>query len=169
MEPILFSFALGADAAAWRPIDDGVMGGLSRSEATGTGRGTLLFSGTVSLENNGGFASVRSTPRRFDLAGTRGVAVRVKGDGKAYKLNVKTDEGFDGVQYQARFEPDRGEWRTVEIPWDAFEPRFRGRPVPGAQPLDPARIAQVGLMIADRQAGPFALEVEWIAGLPATR
>ena len=70
--------------------------------------------------------------------------------------------GFDGVQYQARFHPPRGEWAEVELPVARFVAVFRGRPVPGAGPLDPARIRQLGFMVSDRQAGPFELLLEWI-------
>jgi hypothetical protein len=156
----LFSFALAGAATGWRPIDDVVMGGMSASRAVQTDRGTLLFTGRVSLENNGGFASIRSAPQRFDIAGQGGIALRVKGDGKRYKVNLRTDTEFDGVQFQAALEPPAGEWTTIVLPFTAFRATFRGRPAAGA--LDPARIATVGLMIADAQAGPFAIEIEWI-------
>ena len=159
---VLFSFALAGAATGWRPIDDVVMGGMSASRAVPTDRGTLLFTGRVSLENNGGFASIRSAPQRFDVAGQAGIALRVKGDGKRYKVNLRTDTGFDGVQFQAAIEPPAGEWTTMALPFSGFRPTFRGRPAGGT--LDPARIATVGLVIADGQAGPFALEIEWIRG-----
>ena len=73
-----------------------------------------------------------------------------------------TDDGFDGVQYQARFAPPREEWTTVVIPLTEFAASLRGRSVPGVQPLDPAHIRQLGLMISDKQAGPFELLVDWI-------
>jgi hypothetical protein len=157
---VLFSFALAGAATGWRPIDDAVMGGVSASRAAHTERGTLLFTGTVSLENNGGFASIRSAPQRFDLAGQAGIALRVKGDGKRYKVNLRTDADFDGVQFQAVLEPPAGEWINMALPFTAFRPTFRGRPATGT--LDPSRIMTVGLMISERQEGPFALEVEWI-------
>jgi hypothetical protein len=61
------------------------------------------------------------------------------------------------VNYQAAFEAPAGAWTLVRMPLTAFHPTFRGRRVPGAPPLDPARVRQIGLMIADRQAGAFAL------------
>lgn len=165
---ILFSFD-DPTAAVFRPIDDVVMGGASRSEAVPTVCGSLRFSGVVSLANGGGFASIRAPIPRASLAGSRGLALHTRGDGKVYKLNVKLDTAFDGVLYQARWQPADGGWSTAELAWTAFEPRFRGQLLPGAPPLDPACIAQLGLMIADRQAGPFALDVAWIAALPAVR
>jgi hypothetical protein len=144
---------------AWQAIDDGVMGGLSRSEARITAHGTLLFAGVVSLENNGGFASIRSLPAPLDLARARSLRLEVKGDGKRYKLNLRTSTDFDGVQYQTSFDTVAGDWSAVTLPFADFRPTFRGRPQPQAPALDPAKVVTVGLMIADRQAGPFALEV----------
>jgi monofunctional biosynthetic peptidoglycan transglycosylase len=88
--------------------------------------------------------------------------LRVKGDGRAYKFTVRTDDGFDGIQYQSRFTPPAGEWHEARLPVASFAATFRGRIVPGSAPLDPARVRALGLMISDRQAGPFELLVDWI-------
>ncbi len=147
----------------WYAINDGVMGGVSQGRARITGDGVLVFSGVVSLENNGGFASIRSEPAPLQIRGASGIKLRVKGDGRRYKVNLKLDTAFDGVQYQAEFRPPPGEWTTVPLPFSSFAPKFRGRPVPDAPPLDPARIVTVGFLISDKQAGPFALEIGSVA------
>lgn len=152
-------------AERWAPIDDVVMGGRSASDVLPSNDGTLVFTGRVSLERGGGFASIRCEPGRYDLSRFAGIVVRVRGDGKTYKLNVKTDAGFDSVQYQAVFATGADLWRDIRLPWNAFEPRFRGRPRPDAPPLDPGRIVTVGFLIADRQAGPFRLEIAAIRPL----
>jgi monofunctional biosynthetic peptidoglycan transglycosylase len=159
---VIFSFAMAEACAGWHVIDDVVMGGASHSIARCTERGTLLFSGTVSLANGGGFASIRSAPGQYDLRSRAGVALRVRGDGKTYKLNLKTDTRFDGVQYQVAFKTATGAWEEIRLPFSAFEPRFRGRPVPDAPALDPAGVTTFGLLIADKQAGAFRLELEHI-------
>jgi len=157
---LLFSFALAQACAGWTSIDDVVMGGRSGSRVECTQAGTLRFHGGVSLENNGGFASVRSPAVTAKLDGHSGLRLRLKGDGKSYKLNLRTDLGFDGTQYQASF-PTTGAWQEIDLPFGAFVPRFRGRAVE-APPLAPERIASVGLLISDRQTGPFVLDVAWI-------
>lgn len=88
--------------------------------------------------------------------------IEVLGDGKRYKLNLRTDDAFDGVNYQALFEPPAGAWALLRLPLADFVPTFRGRRVADAAALDPADLRQVGLMIADRQAGRFALAVRSI-------
>lgn len=73
-----------------------------------------------------------------------------------------TDDGFDSLNYQASFTPNSANWQSIGLPLTAFRPSFRGRDVPGAPALDPARSRQVGLMIAARQAGPFVLDIRRI-------
>jgi NADH dehydrogenase [ubiquinone] 1 alpha subcomplex assembly factor 1 len=46
-------------------------------------------------------------------------------------------------------------------------PTFRGRVLSGEPPLDPAKVTSVGFLIADKQDGPFRLEVAWIKTVPA--
>lgn len=58
----LFDFTDPSAANAWHAIDDRVMGGISRSTMRHDPAGHAVFEGTVSLERNGGFASVRSSP-----------------------------------------------------------------------------------------------------------
>ena len=159
MPETLFLFDHPESVAAWSAIDDRVMGGVSRSALRFDAAGHAVFCGQVSPDNNGGFASVRapvSTPPGADIDA---IELVVRGDGHRYKLNLRTDRGFDGVNYQAAFEPPAGQWVTLRLTIDAFQPSWRGRAVPDAPPLRGARIEQVGLMIADRQFGAFVLAI----------
>ena len=138
MATTLLDFDDAAEAAAWYAVDDVVMGGVSRSGFDLSEPGIARFSGRVSLENGGGFASVRTPPRDWDAAGATAFVLRVRGDGRSYKLTVRTGDGFDGVQYQARFAPPAGEWTEVRLPVASFVPTFRGRALAGVPPLDSA-------------------------------
>lgn len=158
----LLDFANPADVALWRAVDDVVMGGLSRSDFGQAEPGVARFSGNVSLENFGGFASVRTPPRAWDTAGATAFVLKVRGDGHQYKFTLRTNDGFDGIQYQARFTSPAGEWTEVRLPVKSFVATFRGRAVPFAPSLDPARVRALGLMISDKQAGPFELLVDCI-------
>lgn len=147
----------------WRIVNDGVMGGrssstLRRDEETGA----AVFEGALSLENNGGFASFRADTEEGALAGAARMLVRVKGDGRRYQLRLRPGHRYTGVAYTAGFDAPAGEWTTAELAIDDFEPTFRGRRPPDAGPLDSADVGQVGIMLADRQAGPFRLEIAWI-------
>jgi len=164
----LLDFSDEGATACWRSIDDVVMGGVSHSALLPYAAGVASFSGVVSLDRGGGFASVRTEPRRWRTAGARSFVLRCRGDGRNYKFTARVDDGFDGVQYQARFAPPRGAWTEVDLPVADFVASFRGRTVTDAGPLDPAKIRQLGLMISDRQAGSFELLLEWV-GVTLTR
>jgi NADH dehydrogenase [ubiquinone] 1 alpha subcomplex assembly factor 1 len=164
----LLDFRDEGATSCWRAVDDAVMGGRSHSALLPYAVGVASFSGVVSLEQGGGFASIRTEPQRWRTAGARALVLRCRGDGKHYKFTTRVDDGFDGVQYQARFNPPRGEWAEVELPVAQFVASFRGRTVADAGPLEPARIRQLGLMVSDRQAGPFELLLEWV-GVALTR
>ena len=155
-------FVTPASTEAWDAINDGVMGGVSSSRLRFDVAGHAVFEGEVSLENNGGFASVRAPLLELGCEHTVAYRLTVWGDGHTYKLNFRTDSGFDGVNYQAAFTPLSGSWTQAVLPLAAFSPTFRGRLVQGAPPLQPQLVKQVGLMISDKQAGAFRLLLQSI-------
>ncbi len=97
----LFDFSDPCAADAWRAIDDRVMGGVSRSRLRHDRDGHAVFEGEVSLAQNGGFASVRSSPGERGLAGATACLIEARGDAKQFKLSLLTDDGFDSINYQA--------------------------------------------------------------------
>jgi monofunctional biosynthetic peptidoglycan transglycosylase len=160
---VLLDFDEPTDLSQWSPVNDVVMGGVSRSSFTLEKPGIARFAGRVSLDNGGGFASVRTASRDWDTARASAFLLRVLGDGRTYKFTVRTDDGFDGVQYQCRFTPAAGAWAEIRLPIESFVATFRGRNVPGAPALDPRRVRALGFMISDKQAGEFELLVDSIA------
>ena len=156
---LLFDFGDPGAVNEWVAIDDRVMGGISRSRLRNDPAGHAVFEGEVSLQRNGGFASVRSKPGARGKPGAAACLIEVRAAGKRFKLSLLTDDGFDSLNYQASFAPTANDWQTLRLPLAAFRATFRGREVPGAPALDSASIRQVGLMIAERQAGPFALDI----------
>jgi monofunctional biosynthetic peptidoglycan transglycosylase len=161
-EKMIFDFDNVDQAQDWLIVNDSVMGGISQSEMIVTPTGTALFRGNVSLENNGGFALVRTHPIEYQLADYHGLSLRVKGDGQPYKLRLRTDNYLNGVAYQADFQTEPGTWLNIQVPFAEFVPVYRGYLVSDAPKLDQARIAQMGFMISNKQAGPFELEIDWI-------
>lgn len=147
----------------WIVVNDGVMGGLSSSDITVTDDGVGVFEGVLSLENNGGFASVRTPVPESAMAGASRLLVRVRGDGKRYQVRLRPGRRLDGIAYAATFPTESGKWTTVELPFASFEPTFRGYRPPNASPLDLSEIGQFGIMLTDKQDGPFRLEIAWIA------
>lgn len=146
----------------WSIINDGVMGGISQSEIVAGDSTTAIFQGNVSLENNGGFASVRTKSRLLNLNGYTGIELRIRGDGKKYQFRIRVDNRFDGISYRNIFETNAEEWTTIRLPFGDFVPVFRGRILENVGPLSPEKIQQLGFLIADKQEGKFRLEIDWI-------
>ncbi len=161
MAETLFDFSRPEDAALFESINDGVMGGVSSSRLVYKD-GFIHFQGTLSLEQGGGFASVRTKIKEVDLSAFEGLALRFRGDGKVYQLRLQTDAA--DVFYAAEFEA-LPEWQTFHMPFHTFLPVYRGQPVHDAPDLNLARIASFGLMISGAQAevGAFRLELASLA------
>ena len=87
----IFDFRGARQIEQWVAVNDTVMGGVSTGQSQVTDQGVLVFFGAVSLENNGGFASIRSRPAEIDLAEFDGLMIRVRGAGPRYGFNVRTD------------------------------------------------------------------------------
>lgn len=161
-ETYVLDFSRERAVEDWRVVNDGVMGGISTSRIRETPSGTAVFEGRLSLENNGGFASVRTGLNDLDLSEYDGIAIRARGDGRTYQVRLRTDRQFDGVTYRAIFVTKPDQWTIVRVPFSDFEPTYRGRILRGVEPLDTAHLQQLALMVADKKDGPFRLEIQWV-------
>jgi len=147
----------------WMIVNDGVMGGNSSSRFQINSDGNAVFLGTVSLANNGGFASVKNH-ERIRLDGYSAIELRVKGDGKRYSFRLQTGEAghIHKWSYEQRFDTRTMEWMTVTLPFSGFKPTYRGR-TPDVPALDLNSIMRYGLLISDKQEGDFRLEIDHIS------
>lgn len=158
---MIFDFQNPSTRNVWQTVNDGVMGGLSDSDFL-TRKGHGIFSGNVSLDNNGGFASVRSGIKSTHIEGCDRIMMRVLGDGKRYKFTIRTNGNFDGVNYQQSFATSKGEWQLIELPLDRFIPTYHGRALKNQPKLSSKNIASLGFLISDKQEGPFQLKIDYI-------
>lgn len=158
----LFDFT-GADAAKeWQGVNDGVMGGVSEGKFKITDEKTMEFFGTLSLANNGGFASVRSKSRKLDLEKGDNLVARVRGDGREYTLNLYPNRSRIAFSYRATVQTEKDEWIEVRVPLNEFEATSFGRIVREAGAVKPEEVSSVGFLLGDKKAGPFKMEIEWI-------
>lgn len=158
----LMTFSGAAAEPTWVAVNDDVMGGVSEGRPT-IADGQLRFAGTLSLENNGGFSSVRTTGRAFDFSGAKAMMLRVQGDGRTYQLRLATDARVrrSAIAYSAEFPTTAGQWTEVRIPFDTLVPTYRGTRLDGP-PLDLSKVEEIRLLIGDGRGGPFTLAVDWI-------
>ncbi|KMT04452.1 hypothetical protein BVRB_8g181240 [Beta vulgaris subsp. vulgaris] len=164
----------------WGALDDVVMGGVSQStfvidpKGGENGGAAGIFSGNVSTANNGGFTSVRT--RNFsvpeDLSGYDGLELRLKGDGRRYKLIIRTSSDWDTVGYTAGFDTVEGQWQLIKVPFSSLKPIFRARTVFDAPPFDAHNVVSLQLMFSKFEydgklnptfvEGPFQLPLSTI-------
>jgi uncharacterized surface protein with fasciclin (FAS1) repeats len=164
-EPIskpLMNFYDASIARQWLSVNDNVMGGVSDGSFRITDDKTLEFSGNLSLENRGGFASIRTRPTELKLEGYDTIAIRLKGDGRTYYFNLRTSSRNAAGSYRAPFNTQKETWQEVRIPLKDFNYTAYGRRVAGAEPLRANKVQSMGFTLSDKKAGPFRLEVSWI-------
>ncbi len=149
-------------AEGWKTVNDNVMGGRSKGGPSFSD-GVLTFSGATNT-NGGGFSSIRTQPGKFDLRGKDGLVIRARGDGRTYKVELRTDIKMRSweLPFRADFTTVKGEWREFFVPLDSFKPTFFGQKLPVAPALDPAKVSSMGFMIYDKKDGAFSLEVDWV-------
>lgn len=167
---VLFDFT-GADSAKdWQTVNDGVMGGVSEGKFKITDKKSMEFFGTLSLANNGGFASVRTKAEKLGLEKGDTLVAKVKGDGREYHMNLSVPTFQIAYNYRAVFQTKKDEWIEVKLPLDKFEATSFGQVVKNAGQVKPTSVNGLGFMLSDKKAGPFKLEIESIkverAGTP---
>ena len=122
---MIFDFDKNSKIRDWRIVDDVVMGGVSKSNITINKGGHGVFSGHVSLDNNGGFSSVRHQFSGLNVSGYNKFIIRIKGDGKNYQFRVKSKLN-EYHSYKHEFSTNKT-WQIIEIPFDELKATFRGR------------------------------------------
>jgi hypothetical protein len=156
---IIFDFNPSSDLSNWRIVDDVVMGGRSNGNFKLNDAGHGLFSGEVSLENNGGFSSLRYQFNTKEINDFKKVTIHLKGDGKRYQFRVKSKK-YDQHSYITYFTTS-GEWETIEIKLDKMYPSWRGMKLdmdnyPGET------MEEIAFLISNKKAESFQLEIDKI-------
>jgi len=156
---VIYDFNSDSNPNEWRVVDDVVMGGRSEGDFYINGNGHGVFTGKVSLENNGGFSSIR---HRFETVNTEDyqkISIRLKGDGKRYQFRVKSRTS-DYYSYITYFETS-GEWQTVEIELSEMYATFRGMRMdlpnyPGSS------MEEISFLVGNKKAEEFKLIIDKI-------
>ena len=155
----LYDFSRDNSLDNWYRVDDTVMGGRSDGNLFVDQEGNGVFTGLVSLENNGGFSSVRYITGRKDVSNYKMVSLRVKGDGKNYQFRIKS-ERRQYFSYIYDF-PTSGKWETIEIPFSSFIPAFRGREL-DMKPYPGDNVEEISILIGNKKNEEFTLLIDKI-------
>ena len=156
---LIFDFSSTKDWSGWKVQNDVVMGGNSFSKLERSKEGNAIFKGYVSLENNGGFASVHYKFATKDISNYKKAYIKLKGDGKNYQFRVKSNIE-DKASYIYIFKTT-GDWQTVEIPLKEMIPTYRGRSL-NIPNFSANEIQEVRFLIGNKRAENFRLEIDKI-------
>lgn len=155
----LFDFTPDSDIRDWVTVDDTVMGGVSNGQFHLDEAGHGVYTGYVSLDNNGGFSSLRYRMPTIRVEGYSKITLRLKGDGKRYQLRTKSSDA-DRHSYVAYFETS-GAWEEVVLDLHQFEARFRGRKL--ELPKYPVELlSELAILIGNKREEEFTLLLDWI-------
>lgn len=153
---LLVDFSEPNSLSGWRISDDVVMGGRSNGRFFRNDEGHAIFEGRVSLENNGGFSSVRYRFSQQNIEGKTTVKIRLKGDGKNYQFRIKP-QARDYYSYIITFKTS-GEWEVIEIPINQMYPAFRGRNL-NMPNLEASTMEEIAFLIGNKKPENFRLEI----------
>ena len=155
----IYDFTSDSSPNEWRVVDDGVMGGRSDGNFYINEEGHGVFTGKVSLENNGGFSSIRHRFKTVNTEGYEQVSIRLRGDGKRYQFRVKS-RSSDYYSYITYFETS-GEWQTVELELSEMYASFRGMRLDLPNYPD-SSMEEISFLIGNKKAEEFKLLIDKI-------
>ncbi len=142
----------------WYVVNDNVMGGLSKGNIRFINN-TLIFKGEISLENNGGFSSIRKYLKNILVDKNNKIVLTVKGDGKTYYLRVKSNIN-DYYTYTIPFKTTNN-WQIITLKLVDFYPTFRGRKL-NMDNFNKTTIQEIGFLIGNKKNEEFKIEIREI-------
>ena len=122
---IIFEFNQKSNLEGWVIVDDVVMGGKSSGSLELSPEGYGVFKGSISLDNNGGFSSIRYKFDRKHIKEFTKIVLKIKGDTKKYQFRIKSNSS-DYYSYITTFTTN-GDWQEIQIALKSMTPSFRGR------------------------------------------
>lgn len=159
LQNIIFDFNIDSDISSWKVVDDAVMGGESNGNFVLNENGNGFFHGKISLENNGGFSSVRNQFLAKNIKSASKIKILLKGDGNNYQLRIKKNKD-DYFSYVANFKTSNN-WETIEIKFSEMQPRFRGNSL-NMPNFSSNSFEEIAFLIGNKKAQDFKLEIDKI-------
>ena len=144
----------------WNIVNDSVMGGRSQATLKLINNTYANFKGYLSLQNNGGFSSIRAYYPP-DLTNVKSIVLKVRGDGRKYNFRIRGNTG-SWASYTHSFDTVEGEWNEIELKIDDFYPVYRGYTLKNMPQLSEVIIKEIGIMLSDKIEGSFSIDIDWI-------
>lgn len=161
-EPLEIDFGLEKGGSNWGVTNDTVMGGRSRGRARLT-EDAVSYAGRISLENNGGFSSLKSGYERLDLSGFEYLEMRVKSQGARFAFTLEMSTRFYLPYYKHAVETKTDDWEVIKIKMTDFKLYRMSRS--NGQRLtkeDASSLIRIGFISDDKREIDFEMEVDYI-------
>jgi hypothetical protein len=146
----------------WRSLNDGVMGGKSQGGMTAS-QGHGIFTGYISLANNGGFSSVVRDIKPL-IPAVDSLVIDVAGDGLTYQLRAIVYINGYRLAYKHDFSTVNRKRKQSTLLLSDFQASFRGRILSDAPPLLAKNITEIGLLVTSKNERQFTLNIFSISG-----
>ncbi|MFD1161146.1 MULTISPECIES: CIA30 family protein [Hwangdonia] len=161
---IVFNFGTQHNTENWRIVNDGVMGGVSTSSLIENDN-AILFKGETSLDNNGGFASIRTLIDKGRLKDCKTMTIRFKSSSthRTFGLSLKTSQRYYIPYHKFTFTPKSTDWEELKINITEFK-HYRISEIIGENmPLEVLKeVFNIALIVSDGKAGDFNIEIDYI-------
>ena len=144
----------------WNIVNDSVMGGRSQATLKLINNTYANFKGYLSLQNNGGFSSIRAYYPP-DLTNVKSIVLKVRGDGRKYNFRIRGNTE-SWASYTHSFDTVEGEWNEIELKIDDFYPVYRGYTLKNMPKLSEVIIKEIGIMLSDKIEGSISIDIDWI-------
>lgn len=161
-QEFLIDFGANICGQNWYVTDDGVMGGLSSGKAY-LSDSSVVFTGTVSLENNGGFSSLRSPYHKLNLEEFKEVEIRARATGLPFSITFSKSRQFWVPNYKYFLNLDENEWKVIRFNMDELK-EYRLGDLTGRtiSKSDIKNIISISFFNEGKMEGEFTLEVDYI-------
>ena len=155
-------FGKTKEGVDWWVVNDGVMGGLSKGRKELT-ENSILFEGVISLDNNGGFSSLRCSLSHKDLTQYDEIEIRYRSTGISKALTFSVDRRWYIPNYRISLEGTSGNWKTMIIRLSDFKKHYLGKSLNESLKKEKIKdIIRMGIITNEKKYGNFEFEVDYI-------
>lgn len=160
---LVFDFGTkGKQISSWSVLSDQIMGGVSQTDLKYNDEAAQI-KGVISLDNFGGYSSIRSAFSQFDLSTYKTVTVRYRGKGQQFSLMLQTSRDWTRPNFKLPLGKASADWQTVTLSLMDFKEYQVGSPTGRGITLEAlAGVQRIGFETSEKKEGPFEVEVDYI-------
>jgi NADH dehydrogenase [ubiquinone] 1 alpha subcomplex assembly factor 1 len=161
---LTFNFGSGKNQINnWVMISDNIMGGVSKSKLEYT-ENTMILTGTLSLDNFGGFASVKTRFGQYDISPFQGVKIKFKASNQKFAFTLEDNNIWTFPNYKgAFFSTKPNTWEEKIVYFKDFKEYQIGEATGKTLKESSLKnMVRMGTITTEKKEGPFSIEIDYI-------